>query len=52
MDRRNTFPIYGSEDEIPYIPDLRLIPGVYVTRVKTGAEKVFDPAVFTRLTRE
>lgn len=33
----------------PHIPSLRLIPGVYVTRVKTGTAKVFDPAIFARL---
>ena len=32
----------------PHIPGLRRIPGVYVTRVKTGTAKVFDPTIFSR----
>ncbi|KAF7974775.1 hypothetical protein HWV62_11249 [Athelia sp. TMB] len=42
-------PRYGSEEEIPYIAMLRVVPGVYATRVKTGAAKVFDPEVSSRL---
>ncbi|KZP22718.1 hypothetical protein FIBSPDRAFT_952548 [Athelia psychrophila] len=52
LNRLCMLPVYGDEDELPYLPELRLIPGVYVARVKTGTVKVFDPAVFSRLTQK
>ncbi|KZP25090.1 hypothetical protein FIBSPDRAFT_1041593 [Athelia psychrophila] len=52
LNRLCMLPVYGDEDELPYLPELRLIPGVYVARVKTGTAKVFDPAVFSRLTQK
>ncbi|KZP25093.1 hypothetical protein FIBSPDRAFT_950477 [Athelia psychrophila] len=52
LNRLCMLPVYGNEDELLYLPELRLVPGVYVARVKTGTAKVFDPAVFSRLTQK